>query len=69
MLSGLPTAAAPVAGLVALIVIVPLQVPAVKPAVAMATVSVSFVTPVNELLGLAACSQLDPQVVVARDAV
>src|ERR1017187_2650178 len=69
MVSGLLTAAAPVAGMVALIVMVPLQVPAGRPAMATATVRLSFVTPVNELLPLAACSQLDPQLVVANDAV
>src|ERR1019366_1406732 len=64
---GLFTTAAPVAGLVAVIVRLPLQVPAARPPGATDTVRVSFVTPVNELLALAACSQVDPQVVVATD--
>src|ERR1039457_736914 len=49
---GRPMAAMPVAGLVASMVMVPLQVPAVRPAVATDTVRVSFggVTPVTVLL-------------------
>src|ERR1035441_839056 len=56
---GLPTAAAPVAGMVALIVMVPLQTPGLRGPVAtlVETVRVSSVTPVNELLALAACSR------------
>src|ERR1035437_7230317 len=71
MLSGLPTAAAPVAGLVAVMVTLPVQVPATRPAVATDTVRVSFggVTPLMVLLAPFNNSQAEPQVVVVRDAV
>src|ERR1017187_8045690 len=63
MLIGLFTAAVPVAGLVAVIVIVPVQVAAVfRVPTFMDTVRVSFVVPINELLVLAASNQGKPHV-------
>ena len=68
MVSGLFTAGAPVAGMVAVMVMVPSQVPAVvKPAVATDATSVSSVRPLMAFVPLFNNNQL-PQVVVASDA-
>src|ERR1035437_1979650 len=71
ILIGLPTAAAPMAGLVAVMVMVPVQVgvAAVRPVVTMETLRVSEVTLLGKLLlAFTACSHVEPQLVGTNDA-